>query len=172
MILLDLQVTHLLLLDVSCNKWCKDKPKQMYRHAWLTRTRPCTANCPFCLAWVLLAVIHPGGQARHCIQQLKTPQACFVLPQDTVDSFKKTMPLIMDLRNPAMRPRHWANLMEVVGSKFDPAGPTFTLDSVVKLHLDQHADLIADLSGNASKELAIEMSIQVVHTCLPAKQLH
>ena len=89
-----------------------------------------------------------------------------------MDSFKKTMPLIMDLRNPAMRPRHWASLMEVVGSKFDPAGPTFTLDSVVKLHLDQHADLIADLSGNASKELAIEMSIQVVHTCLPAKQLH
>ncbi len=95
-----------------------------------------------------------------------------MLPQDTVDSFKKTMPLIMDLRNPAMRPRHWANLMEVVGSKFDPAGPNFTLDSVVKLHLDQHADLIADLSGNASKELAIEMSIQVSYTWLSAKQLH
>ncbi|KAL0040883.1 hypothetical protein WJX79_008591 [Trebouxia sp. C0005] len=84
--------------------------------------------------------------------------------KDIVDSFKKTMPLIMDLRNPAMRPRHWANLMEVVGSKFDPAGPTFTLDSVVKLHLDQHAELIADLSGNASKELAIEMSIQAIAT--------
>ena len=78
----------------------------------------------------------------------------------------------MDLRNPAMRPRHWANLMEVVGSKFDPAGPTFTLDSVVKLHLDQHAELIADLSGNASKELAIEMSIQVSYTQLSVKQLH
>ena len=77
-----------------------------------------------------------------------------------MDSFKKTMPLIMDLRNPAMRPRHWANLMEVVGATFDPAGPGFTLDSVVKLHLDQHADLIADLSSNASKELAIETSIQ------------
>ena len=90
--------------------------------------------------------------------------------QDTVDSFKKTMPLIMDLRNPAMRPRHWANLMEVVGTKFDPTGPGFTLDSVVKLHLDQHADLIADLSSNASKELAIEMSIQARLTlpCHPA----
>lgn len=77
-----------------------------------------------------------------------------------MDSFKKTMPLIMDLRNPAMRPRHWANLMEVVGATFDPVGPGFTLDSVVKLHLDQHADLIADLSSNASKELAIETSIQ------------
>lgn len=86
--------------------------------------------------------------------------------QDMVDSFKKTMPLIRDLRNPAMRPRHWANLMEVVGAKFDPASPSFTLDSVVKLHLDQHADVIADLSGNASKELAIETSIQVCHPCL------
>ena len=84
--------------------------------------------------------------------------------QETVDSFKKTMPLIMDLRNPAMRQRHWANLMDVVGTTFDPAGPAFTLDSVVRLHLDQHADLIADLSSNASKELAIETSIQVTAT--------
>lgn len=60
-----------------------------------------------------------------------------------------------------MRPRHWASLMEAVGTSFDPNGPAFTLDSVVKLHLDQHADMIADLSGNASKELAIETSIQV-----------
>ena len=82
--------------------------------------------------------------------------------QDTVESFKKTMPLIMDLRNPAMRPRHWASLMESVRTTFDPTGPDFTLDSVVKLHLDQHAELIADLSGNATKELAIELSIQVL----------
>ena len=79
-----------------------------------------------------------------------------------MESFKKTMPLIMDLRNPAMRPRHWASLMESVRTTFDPTGPDFTLDSVVKLHLDQHAELIADLSGNASKELAIELSIQVL----------
>ena len=85
-----------------------------------------------------------------------------------MDSFKKTMPLIMDLRNPAMRPRHWANLMEVVGATFDPVGPGFTLDSVVKLHLDQHADLIADLSSNASKELAIETSIQACSLSITA----
>lgn len=92
------------------------------------------------------------------------------LPQDIVESFKKTMPLIMDLRNPAMRSRHWASLMEAVGATFDPTGPDFTLDSVVKLHLDQHADMIADLSGNASKELAIEVSIQVC-AAMPPGQL-
>ena len=40
--------------------------------------------------------------------------------KEIVDSFKKTMPLIMDLRNEAMRSRHWAQLMDAVGSKFDP----------------------------------------------------
>jgi hypothetical protein len=31
--------------------------------------------------------------------------------RDTVDAFKRTMPLITDLRNPAMRERHWSQLM-------------------------------------------------------------
>ena len=84
-----------------------------------------------------------------------------IYAQDVVDSFKKTMPLITDMRNPAMRPRHWARLMEAIGAAFDPTAPGFTLDSVIGLHLDQHADIIAELSANATKELAIELSIQV-----------
>lgn len=31
--------------------------------------------------------------------------------KDTIDAFKRTMPLITDLRNPAMRERHWNQLM-------------------------------------------------------------
>lgn len=87
-------------------------------------------------------------------------ELCIAL-QDIVESFKKTMPLITDLRNPAMRERHWAQLMDHIGAKFDPAGEAFTLESVINLHLDQHVDFIAELSGNASKELGIETAIQV-----------
>lgn len=36
--------------------------------------------------------------------------------KDTIDAFKKTMPLITDLRNPAMRQRHWQQLMEHIGT--------------------------------------------------------
>lgn len=50
--------------------------------------------------------------------------------KETVDSFKKTMPLVMDLRNPAMRPRHWSALMDAVGEQFDPEGEDFTLEKV------------------------------------------
>jgi len=34
--------------------------------------------------------------------------------KDRVDNLKKLMPLINDLRNPAMRERHWKSLMEEV----------------------------------------------------------
>jgi dynein heavy chain len=37
--------------------------------------------------------------------------------KDTIDAFKKTMPLITDLRNPAMRQRHWQQLMDHINTK-------------------------------------------------------
>lgn len=80
--------------------------------------------------------------------------------KDTVDSFKKTMPLVMDLRNDALRPRHWEQVMEQVGKRFDPTSDDFTLDSVVKLGLSQHAEFIMEMSTNSTKELAIEKSIE------------
>ena len=44
--------------------------------------------------------------------------------REKVDGMKKLMPLIMDLRNPAMRDRHWKGLMEEVGPPpFDPHTP-------------------------------------------------
>jgi dynein heavy chain len=36
--------------------------------------------------------------------------------KERVDAFKRTLPLITDLRNPALRPRHWDQLAERVGS--------------------------------------------------------
>ena len=43
--------------------------------------------------------------------------------REKVEGMKKLMPLIMDLRNPAMRDRHWKGLMEEVGQPFDPHTP-------------------------------------------------
>ena len=82
--------------------------------------------------------------------------------KEIVDSFKKTMPLIVDLRNPAMRPRHWKDLMAAADTHFDPAGDTFTLASVIDMRLDQFSELIGEMSTNASKELAIEQSLKAI----------
>ncbi|KAI5057584.1 hypothetical protein GOP47_0027599 [Adiantum capillus-veneris] len=76
--------------------------------------------------------------------------------KDTIDAFKSTLPLTVDLRNPAMRARHWKQLMEQVGQTFDPTSKDFTLAKVAELRLDLHAAAISELSIAASKELAIE----------------
>ena len=76
-----------------------------------------------------------------------------------LDRFRETVPLIQDLRNPALRTRHWASLQEKVGQEFDPKSPSFTLNKVVKLGLNSHAEFIGELSLNANKELAIEIAL-------------
>ena len=76
-----------------------------------------------------------------------------------LDKFRDTIPLIQDLRNKAMRSRHWAALQEKVGKEFDPKSPDFTLNEVTKLGLTAHAEFIGELSSNANKELAIEVSL-------------
>ena len=36
-----------------------------------------------------------------------------------IETFKRTMPLIQDLKNPAMRDRHWQQLKDEVQKPFD-----------------------------------------------------
>eukprot|EP00163_Fabomonas_tropica_P002875 TRINITY_DN1232_c0_g1_i1.p1 TRINITY_DN1232_c0_g1~~TRINITY_DN1232_c0_g1_i1.p1 ORF type:complete len:4516 (+),score=1594.38 TRINITY_DN1232_c0_g1_i1:127-13674(+) len=77
-----------------------------------------------------------------------------------IDQFRRTMPLILDLKNPAMRSRHWDQLMDDIARRFDPLGPDFTLEKIFEFGLDNYADIIANLSQSASKELAIEDSLK------------
>ncbi|OON14263.1 ATPase family protein [Opisthorchis viverrini] len=76
-----------------------------------------------------------------------------------VDQFRRTMPLIMDLRNPAMRSRHWVQLKLEMNKQFDENSADFTLERIVQLGFEQHAEIIHEISGAASKELAIEHTL-------------
>ena len=76
-----------------------------------------------------------------------------------VEAIKSLMPLITDLRNEAMRDRHWKQLMEDVGKTFDPYADTFTLELVLDLGLEHHQEAISTMSTAAGKELAIEEAL-------------
>ncbi len=71
------------------------------------------------------------------------------------------MPLIANLRNSALRPRHWKELEHRIDAHADPDNPTFNLEFVLGLRLDQHTAFVATLSATATKELTIEMSLAV-----------
>ena len=80
---------------------------------------------------------------------------CDIL-KNRIDQFKRTMPLIQDLKNDALRPRHWDQLQNEIQKPFNPESDEFTLEKIIELGFDQHSDVIAEISTAASKELAIE----------------
>jgi len=52
-----------------------------------------------------------------------------------VKNFLVSVPLVADLRSPAMRPRHWEQLMEATKVSFDVNDPSFKLDDLLALQL-------------------------------------
>lgn len=76
-----------------------------------------------------------------------------------VDQFRRTMPLIQDLKNPAMRDRHWFQIKAEMAKQFDENSDDFTLERIIEIGFDSHSEIVNEVSGAASKELAIENTL-------------
>lgn len=79
-----------------------------------------------------------------------------------VDAFRRTLPLISDLKNPAMRPRHWVKVKQIVGSDFDETSSEFNLEAIYAMEFHKYADDINEISNAASMELQIENGIKAI----------
>jgi len=77
-----------------------------------------------------------------------------------IQRFRQTMPLIINLRSPAMRARHWEQLRDEIQQQFDPNSESFTLDAVFALNLHLHSDVIAAIANTAQRELNIENALK------------
>lgn len=65
--------------------------------------------------------------------------------KNRIESFLQTMPLIGELRNEAIRERHWKQLRIEVSNDFDEKADDFTLEKVFELQLNQHNEFIQEL---------------------------
>uniref|UniRef100_A0A2K5ICV1 Dynein axonemal heavy chain 2 n=1 Tax=Colobus angolensis palliatus TaxID=336983 RepID=A0A2K5ICV1_COLAP len=88
-----------------------------------------------------------------------------------IEQFKRTMPLISDLRNPALRERHWDQVRDEIQREFDQESESFTLEQIVALGMDQHVEKIGEISASATKELAIEVALQNIAKTWDVTQL-
>lgn len=52
--------------------------------------------------------------------------------------FKATVPLMVSLKNEALRERHWHQLMEKTGEYFDMAPDRFTLENMFAMQLHKY----------------------------------
>lgn len=75
----------------------------------------------------------------------------WVALKEKVEQFKVMMPLIQDLKNPALRERHWERLRDELGKAMDPTAPDFTLAALFSLSLDSYADIVSNLSSSGNQ---------------------
>lgn len=97
----------------------------------------------------------------------RLPKELRVLPvynvlQERMQEFKDSIPLFSDLKNDALRDRHWKKLMEMTKKNFDMNPETFTLQNLFSMELHNFADVISDIVTSAMKELSIEKGLQEV----------
>lgn len=71
------------------------------------------------------------------------------------------MPVIVSLRNPSLRSRHWAEIEALIGRQI-PKGETFTLGNLLEMKIYQHKIKIQDISTTASNEATLESMLQKV----------
>ncbi|XP_078791125.1 dynein axonemal heavy chain 10 isoform X3 [Oryzias latipes] len=76
--------------------------------------------------------------------------------------FRVSLSLLLDLKNTALRDRHWNKLMERTGKSFDMNLQRFTLETLFSLELHKYANDIDEIVTSALKELSIEMELQSI----------
>ncbi|XP_030756931.1 dynein heavy chain 10, axonemal [Sitophilus oryzae] len=73
--------------------------------------------------------------------------------------FRNSVPLMVALKNEALRERHWKQLMEKTGIVFDMSPDRFTLDNMFAMELHRFQEIAEGIINNAIKELAIERGV-------------
>eukprot|EP00392_Amoebophrya_sp_AT5.2_P006221 g6231.t1 len=84
-----------------------------------------------------------------------------------LEEFKPNLPLIVGLRNPGMRQRHWEQISAMATEKsggeteveVSPVMKDFCLDSFLKLGLNSMIDDIEAIGDRAGKEFSLEKSL-------------
>ncbi|XP_032099375.1 dynein heavy chain 6, axonemal isoform X2 [Sapajus apella] len=87
-----------------------------------------------------------------------------VVPQlkHKVETMKEKLPVIIDLRNPALKPRHWAAIEQTVDATLVDTEIPLTLERLSELHVFDFGQEIQDISGQASGEAALETILKKV----------
>ena len=82
--------------------------------------------------------------------------------RNKVEELKNTMPVVVDLRSPALQPRHWDQIKEVLERDIDTADSNFTLKTLIDMKVNDKKDEIADIALKAKKEQELERQLNEI----------
>ena len=75
--------------------------------------------------------------------------------KEKVDVFKGLVPVVVALRNDALKEHHWTQIEEVIHQEID-RGENFTLGYLLELHVNEYREQIETVSTAATQEGVLE----------------
>ena len=75
--------------------------------------------------------------------------------ETSVKNMVTSLRVVAELQNPAIRDRHWHQLMKATGVRFNMNSET-NLDDLLKLNLHDHEDTVRDIVDKSVKEMGME----------------
>jgi len=100
-------------------------------------------------------------EARKFPKELKA-LSTFQGVEGRIIAFRDGIPLIVALKNDAMKPRHWSALMEMTGIEFDMNPATFTLQKLIAMELTRFGDGIGEIVIQSMQERKIEEELKKI----------
>lgn len=76
-----------------------------------------------------------------------------------VKAFTTSLPLVAELRSPAMRERHWSALMAATGKTINLSDPYFSLQHLLDLELHKFEEEVGEIVDQAGKEEKMETAL-------------
>lgn len=80
------------------------------------------------------------------------------MTKEQIEKFKVHLPLVSIVCNPGMRDRHWKEISQVVGFRFQPDENT-SLSAVLDRNLGEYMDKLDQISAVATKEYSFEKAL-------------
>ncbi|OHT17559.1 Dynein heavy chain family protein [Tritrichomonas foetus] len=103
------------------------------------------------------------SQQKTLVEKVVTPLG------QQIDSFKQSVPLLMKLRHPGIKTKHWEEISDVVGFKVKPS-MELTLQGFLDLHLEKWQDKISEIAAVAAQEYSIESALDQMDAELQQKK--
>lgn len=110
-------------------------------------------------------------QARKFPKELKEIYT-FKMVEAKLLNFKEALPLVVNLKNDAMKSRHWQKLMDVTGVTFDVSLKGLTLGNIFAMELHNYTAQIEDIINEAVQEAKIENEMAKIEASWRNNVLH
>ena len=93
------------------------------------------------------------------INKVIRDEDCYKGLDAMVKAFTTSLPLVAELRSPAMRDRHWAALMAATKKDINITDPSFSLQHLLDLELHKFEEEVGEIVDQAGKEEKMEVAL-------------